>query len=248
MKRIHNIFIILALAAATSCQFESSGDITPQSSEGKGGSMARFTIVNNYLYTVDKNKLNVFNIANAEMPEYKNNITLNFGVETIFPFNRNLFIGTTTGMYVFDISNPVDPRMQLFFNHVRSCDPVVSDGSYAYVTLNSANAGCGRMVNELQIIDIKNLQNAILVKQYPLTAPKGLAVRNDSLWICDNGLKLFDITSRQDPKLIQSFTGFHALDLILNKNLALVIGDNGFSQYKISKNTIQKISEINLGN
>jgi hypothetical protein len=46
-------------------------------------------------------------------------------VETMFLTDKKMFLGTTTGMAVFDISNPTTPVSLTFFTHARSCDPVV---------------------------------------------------------------------------------------------------------------------------
>jgi hypothetical protein len=64
---------------------------------GVGGSMARFTIVNNYLYAVSNSALNVVSIANGADPVFSNKVQMNWGIETLYPFNNRLFIGSTTG-------------------------------------------------------------------------------------------------------------------------------------------------------
>lgn len=244
MKRYITITTLFAaLVFAFACSDDKGSDYE-SSGEGTGGSMARFTIVGDFLYTVDHQTLNSFDISTPAQPEYKSKVSLNFGVETISPFNGNLFIGTTSGMYIFDTENPAKPAMLSHFSHAQACDPVVSDGKYAYVTLSSTNNTCFRYVNELQIIDIQNLEKPSFVKEYPLEAPRGLAVRNDTLWICDNGLKVFDIADKLNIKQIYHFEGISAYDLILNKNLALVIGESGFIQYKFDNEEIIKLSEI----
>jgi len=43
---------------------------------GVSGSMARFTLLNDYLYTVTDNNLNVFNITTPENPVFANTIDL----------------------------------------------------------------------------------------------------------------------------------------------------------------------------
>ena len=79
-------------------------------------------------------------------------------METIFPLGDKLFLGTSTGMYIYGISTAGTPRQISFYEHVIACDPVVSDGEYAYVTLNASREECWRSVNELQIIDLQNIE------------------------------------------------------------------------------------------
>jgi hypothetical protein len=240
------LLLIFLFVVSQGCQMGDDTSSDFSGGEGTGGSMARFTIANNHLYTVDQSTINVFDLSNPETPEFKIKKQVGFGVETIFPLNNNLFLGTSTGMYIYDVNNPVLPKEISFFEHVVSCDPVVSDGDYAYVTLSSSNQTCWRWVNELQIIDLHDLGKPKLVKQYELDCPRGLAVRNDTLWVCDNGIKIFDATDKMDIKLLYHFSDIVAYDVILKNELAFVIGETGFNQYKFENDTIIKLSEINV--
>ena len=94
-------------------------------------------------------------------------------------------------MFVFDLSNPASPQQLTYFQHIRSCDPVVAQDNFAYVTLNTANQRCFNGTNELQILDIKNLNSPQLVKTISLTTPLGLDIDNDTLYVCDQGLKVY---------------------------------------------------------
>jgi len=238
------VFFIFLFLISCELGNESAQDFSP--GEGKGGSMARFTITGNHLYTVDQKSLKVFNLTDPQKPVFVTTRDVGFDVETIFPMAQNLFMGTSTGMYIYSISTPADPQKISFYEHIFSCDPVVSDGKYAYVTLSSSNSRCWRAVNELQIVDIQNLKNPSLVSSYTLSGPRGLAVRNDTLWICDSGIKIYDIKNKKDIRLIRHFDNLQAFDIILNNNLILVIGESGFTQYKLENDIIRKLSEINV--
>lgn len=234
------VFLILQSCSYGDSAFEGGSE------SGTGGSMARFTIVGDHLFTVDQQNLNVFDISSAENPEYKQRNNVGVGVETIFPLGDKLFLGTSTGMYIYDISTAGTPRQISFYEHVIACDPVVSDGEYAYVTLNASRQECWRSVNELQIIDLQNIEQPQLLKQYQMQSPRGMAVRNDTLWVCDNGLKIFDVSDKLNIIQLHHFNDLVAYDLILDKNRALVIGETGFVQYKLKSDTIVKLSEINV--
>ena len=69
-----------------------------------------------------------------------------WNVETIFPFKDKLFIGSQNGMFVYNINNADNPSLVGQFSHVQSCDPVIADDDYAYVTLRTALP-----VSEIQI-------------------------------------------------------------------------------------------------
>ena len=49
---------------------------SPASAIGQGGSMARFALVGNYLYTVGYSDISVFNIANSNDPLFSNKIQI----------------------------------------------------------------------------------------------------------------------------------------------------------------------------
>ena len=201
-------------------------------SNGQGGSMARFTLYENYLYTVSESDLTVFNLSNPALPDSTTKINLGWGIETIFPYGNKLFIGSNTGMYIYDNSKPDRPEQMAIFNHARACDPVVVQGDRAYVTLRTGT--CGSAPNQLQIINISDLYSPYLIRSYAMENPHGLSVYGNTLSVCEGsfGLKSFDITREEDIRQLQHLKGHDAYDVIqLSSGILLVIGDDGFYQY-----------------
>ena len=246
MKRaVLIVYVFLFAFFVYSCSYESS-DFFAGADSGTGGSLARFTVVGDFLFTVDNENLKTFDISSAEAPEFSLEKFVGIGVETIFPLGDKLFIGTQTGMYMYDISTEGDPSKISFYEHVIACDPVVSDGAFAYVTLSSGRDACWRSVDELQIIDLSNIANPRLLKQIEMVNPRGLAIKNDTLWVCDNGVKIFDVSDKNNIQMLYNFTDLPAYDVILDKNRALVIGEQGFIQYKIENDTILELSTISI--
>lgn len=241
MKNTLIIFSAIIILFTSSCDnYETGSD----GSIGTGGSLARFTIAKNALYIVNRNELKIFNINNIETPVSHSSDWVGFGAETLFPLDSLLFMGTETGMGIYDISNPLSPKNITWFSHIRSCDPVVSDGNWAYITLRSDENRCNRGVNELQIVDIRILNNPILVSRLNMDAPKGLAIRNDTLYVCDNGLNIIDVTDKQNPVIIKKIQEINANDIIINNDIAIVMGLNELNQYKIENGTFIKLSSI----
>jgi len=210
--------------------------------EGQGGSMARFAISGDYLYTVGNNNLSLFDISNPADPQKQKEIPLGWGVETIFPYGNKLFIGTQIGMQILSIENPQEPKHLSQYQHVVSCDPVVTDGRYAYITL-STGTNCRQAVNQLQIVDLQNISNLQLIAQYDMTNPKGLGIDQNTLFVCDNGLKIYDATNVKALKLKQQFP-INAYDVIPNNGHLLVIGSDGFYQYSYINNDLELLSKI----
>jgi hypothetical protein len=108
---------------------------------GTGGSMARFAIYEDYLYTISQNNMTLFNIKEEAKPDSTTTINLGWGIETIFPYKDKLFIGSNTGMHIYDNANPEKPERLAIFNHARACDPVVVERDIAYVTLRQGFCG-----------------------------------------------------------------------------------------------------------
>jgi hypothetical protein len=199
---------------------------------GVGGSMARFTIMNDRLYTVGHSQLDVFNIVNEKNPTHTGNLGLNWGVETIYPFKNKLFVGSQTGMFIFNVSNPDAPVPAGSFNHVRTCDPVIADDTYAYVTLRSGTT-CQGFTNQLDILKLNNVTDPVHLKTYPLNNPHGLSKDGNVLFICDGnaGLKVFNATDVMNLQQIGQVTGIDTYDVIAFNKIALVVAKDGLYQY-----------------
>ncbi|UYZ57652.1 LVIVD repeat-containing protein [Hymenobacter latericus] len=209
---------------------------------GQGGSMARFAIMGNTLYTIDEHSLRVFDLSNPANASAVRVTNLGVGIETIFPKEPYLFIGTQQGMFIFDASNPQNPRQLSYFQHVVSCDPVVVQGRYAYLTLRQGRA-CGGGVNQLQVVDLQNLQQPRLAQIYPMTKPYGLGADSTQLYVCDDGLKVFDL--RRAPTLTQrEHHRIEAFDVIPNQDMLLVVGADGLYQYRRGNNTLTQLSML----
>ena len=220
---------------------------------GVGGSMARFTIVDNNLYELDGNKMVVYDITDEENPKRVNEIPMDFAVETIFPHEGQLFIGGTEGMYIYDNTDPANPRFLSKFEHAVACDPVVVAGNHAYVTLRSGGP-CDRAINQLDVVDISDIKNPTLVKNYQMHNPHGLSVQENTLFLCDGnqGLKVFDVTNKGmilDNLKFADRNIRKAYDVIPNPDngTLIVVGKEGIFQYDaMDPNNLERISEITI--
>lgn len=243
---IQYLIILTVLILQVSCSKDNSNSRNDNSSSvgntGVGGSLARFTITNDHLYTISETNISIFDVSNANDPLKKNTVPLGFGIETIFPKDDYLFIGTQTGMKILDVKNPTTPFLLSDFQHIRSCDPVVANDKYAYVTLRNGNS-CTRGLNELQIVDISNIKQPFLFKAYQMSKPYGLALDGDKLFICDQGIKYYDATNPGNLILKKTFS-IDAEDLIANQGILMAIGSDGLSQYDYSSGDLVFLSLI----
>ena len=165
-------------------------------------------------------------------PSLWSTVDVGWGIETIFPYGDYLFIGSTTGMFIYDNTNPDNPIKLSAFAHVTSCDPVVAQGDYAYVTLR-AGSFCGGGENRLDILDIADLTNPLMVESYAMQGPFGLGIDGSFLFVCDGvaGLKVYDVTDPMNINLIAFETNNETYDVLLIPPLAIVVGPDGLDQY-----------------
>ncbi|WP_299527986.1 hypothetical protein [uncultured Lutibacter sp.] len=214
---------------------------------GQGGSMARFKIVNSYLYAVDSHSIHIFDIGNLDNPTQLESVSAGFDIETIFNQNQYLFLGSMSGMFIYDITEPSSPQFVSEFSHGTACDPVVVDDNYAYITLRSGNS-CGAFDSSLQIVDISDIKNPILENSYSMVGPYGLGVKDEKLFICDGdaGLKVYDKTDVNEIVLLNHFKDINTFDVIPLENHLLMIGEGVLYQYSYENNDIKLLSTFNL--
>lgn len=203
-------------------------------SAGVGGSMARFTVSGDHLYTVDMSTLRTFDISQIDQPVAGVTEEITWGVETIFPYEDMLFLGAQNGMHIFSVSNPDAPTHLSTYEHITSCDPVVVQDDIAYVTLRGGTE-CNGFTNQLEVIDVANPTSPQVLEVFPMANPHGLGIDGSCLFICEGefGLKMFDAEdiTTIDQNLIQHFEGFHAYDVIPLEGLLMLIGNDGLYQY-----------------
>jgi len=214
---------------------------------GKGGSMARFSLADNALYVLTENQLMSYDISTPTSPKLQSNVDLGWGQETVFTYDSLLFIGSQSGMSVYDRSNPFDLEYMSYYQHMTACDPVVFDGKYAYVTLNSQHEVCGRYMNELQVVNMSEIEYPYLERSYELTSPKGLGVDGNMLFVCDaNSLVVYDKTNPLELEEIADFELNGVYDVIPYNNNLIVTSAGGIFQfaYNLNNNTIDLQSSI----
>jgi hypothetical protein len=151
-------------------------------------------------------------------------------------------------MFIYDISNPASPVKEGQFQHARACDPVITDGDYAYVTLHTGTS-CGGATDVLDVVNIANLSNPNLLRSYPMTNPHGLAKAGNLLFICDgkDGLKMYDASLPGSIILKKQITGIETYDAIAWNNNLIVVAKDGLYQYDYSNpGTLVRKSKLSV--
>lgn len=230
-----NLYTLAPGCAA--CQYAVNPVASGSTKSGVNGSTSRFAIVNTNLYTVSSSNLNIFNIADPRNATFSNSkLAGSWTIETIFPFKDKLFLGTSSGMMIFDVSAaPTNPTLSGQFSHVTACDPVIADDNHAYVTLRNGTA-CHGNINEMDVLDISSFYSPKLVSTIQMNNPRGLSKDGNLLFVCDGsaGLKIYDATDAINPKLLSTVKGLEPNDVVAQNKKAIVIASDGLYQFEYS--------------
>ncbi|MDB4161932.1 hypothetical protein N9772_06175 [Bacteroidia bacterium] len=237
------IIVLLSIAFIMGCsenstnpsgnQSDNISSIGNGSSTGTGGSLARFTIAKNHLYIATESELFTYSLATASKPQYISKIALSTGLETIFSLGDFLYLGTQNGMFIYDITNASTPTYASNYWHVTSCDPVVANENYAFVTLRDGTT-CRRGQNRLDVIDVRDKRSPQLQMSLEMEQPTGLGLYNNFLFVCDNGqIKRFNISEPTNPSFQKSTALTGVFDIIINGDILIAVHPEGVSQYAI---------------
>ena len=244
MKTINSMLLIcLAIVLFNGCN-KDSANIAANSQSGTGGSTARFTIAGNYLYVVDHTSLKSFDISNHANPVFKSKTEIGINIETIFPYQDKLFIGSSSSMYIYSLTDPAKPVKTAKADYTirMSCDPVIAKDSVAYATLR-ATGPCGGSSSALVVYDIKNISSPVLIRTVSLNAPYGLGIKDSALYVCEGqgGLLVFDIRNAYNPIQVNNKTGYTFYDVIPYGNILICQLNDGFALYDIGTNPLQPV-------
>lgn len=238
------LFIVLFF---TACEKDNNARLANE--QGKSGSITRFAIVDNYLYSLSNNEIVVFDITKKDDPVKINSVKVSYSIETIFSYIGKLYIGATDGIYIVDINNPRSPVIQAKESHQVSCDPVVVKNTIAYSTVKQG-VGCNnsfRPQSALLVIDVTDPYYPNTINTILMDSPQGLGYDGDKLFVCDgaNGIVVYDISDAYAPAQIQKVTSVNAVDVITDNGLLIVSTPNSYNFYDYSDiNNITKLSQI----
>ena len=89
-----------------------------KASSGVAGSMAGMVLMNNYLYAISEmHSLSIVDISNPAVPKLDSSFFAGFDLQTIYPFEDKLFLGSAIGMFIYDVSDPQHPVSLGEFTH-----------------------------------------------------------------------------------------------------------------------------------
>jgi hypothetical protein len=218
-------------------------------SQGVNGSMSSFALYSNYLYSVMNSQMSIIALGGEQPAVVQNDIYIGYNVETLFNYKNAMFMGTPTGMLIYSLEKPTEPKYCSLVQHVYGCDPVVVEDDLAYVTVHSGNA-CGQNNNQLIIINVEDFYHPQEIVAYQMTHPKGLGIDSKTLFVCDDGLKIFRADNPQTimANPLAHFSAMKGYDVIPFENTLMMIAEDGIYQYDYSDlQNITLISKLAFG-
>ncbi|MFK7756437.1 MAG: LVIVD repeat-containing protein [Flavobacteriales bacterium] len=210
-------------------------------SSGQFGTINRITAVNDYVYAVAKNKMHVFS-DNGLMAK-ANTLNSSDLMETIYPQGEYLYVGGNTAVTIYDNRNPELPIETSSYAHITSCDPVLPNGSVAYVTLRTGDfSNCPGDVNAMEVLNINNPNNPQRITDFEMNSPYGMCIVGDLLYVGEgeSGLAKFDISNVSQPIYLGTDSSIKAYDVMphpTQNDLILTTGPNGIEQYDYNPET-----------
>jgi hypothetical protein len=244
------VSLLLVLLAAACSKDAAVTDLT-----GKSGSITRFAIFQNYLYVLNLNEVQTYSLQDADNPVLVHRLATDYGLETILVYEGTIFIGSTTALYILDLSNPAAPSLlsktDREFTFFGGCDPVAVKGDYAYSTIKIIQNICGRVSSESALIvyDVSNKTAPVTLGTYPLSIPNGLGYKDDYLFVCDEGTDRLEVFDISDPRALY-WTNYAVpltdpVDLIVNGDRMIVSTKTDFQIFDISDITaIRRVGQI----
>lgn len=245
LKNGHYCFL-LALICLYLIGCEADSVSFSPSGSGIAGSTARFAIDGDHLYVVDRSNLKTFDISTESDPNFVNESLVGEGIETIFPYAGNLYLGARNGMYIYSLQDPSNPTTtsSAFFSHFTACDPVVVENSTAYVTLRASGSCSSAIIeNSLISVDVSDPNNATEIATKFVPSPYGLGIDGETLFVCHGvqGLSVWDVSDPSNMTQVKMFDDISSIDVIPLNGLLLITGEDGIYQYNYDKK-----QELNL--
>lgn len=226
-------FLVLVFILSICWACSKDGGVSPTTTDtGKGGSLARFAIVGNFMYAVSDWELKIYNISTPNAPKFVATQQVGWSIETMFAYGKNLFLGSRNGVYLYEIQSDGTVLKKSFYRHFNACDPVVAEGQFAYSTVRSGvDCRINDTINELHILDVSDINNPKLLSKVKMTFPIGLGIDGDYLFVCDKeGLRILTVADKKNPKEIQYLKNIDAVDVIVLDKHLLIIGKEKLTQ------------------
>ncbi|MFK8056475.1 MAG: LVIVD repeat-containing protein [Saprospiraceae bacterium] len=207
------------------------------------GSMSRMAFNGNLLYVIGTSRLSTYSLQNNLLVN-TNNQQQSWGMETVVVRGNFLYIGSQSGMHIYNLNDAQQPAYLSTFVHFTGCDPVSVVGNIAVVTVRDGRSCGSESGNVMFILDISDKSNPTELTRVNMNNPRGVALYNGYIYLCDGdaGLKVYDLeggpVTSVDQRQRQVFNDDSMTDVAVLPypagDILLTVGDDHLSQFSIS--------------
>jgi len=225
----------------------SSTEGSGASSQGLRGSTARMALIDNFLYAISGNVIQLFNVEDGNNPALWASVQLDFGIETLFPYGDFLLVGADSGVFILNNADRANPELIGEFIHATAVDPVVARDNIAYVTLSRDPAQFPtENTDRMDVVDISDPTNPQLIFTVDMQGPRGLTIDGELLHVCDGegGIKTFSLENPREPTLQFVLPNDRCVDMILTGDILITINEDGITQYDVTTGRPMQISQL----
>ena len=258
MKRV--IFGCLGLCLLIlSCEVSGTLQNIDSQTIGQGGSLARFTIVGDYLYMIDKASISWFDLRDPSGPDLQGTVETLGGQETIFPFQDFLYVGRFDGVSLFAIEPGTGkPLTFRAFPHFVACDPVVANEDYIFSTVRTSfcirpifNLNQVETVEEMIDYDAKDMSNNLTLLKIVEEEHNGMGVRDSFLFVTQGsvGMTIFKVEEPLSLSFVNNIPMENPRDIIIRDDYLILVGLNEMVLYdyeplRNGQDTLRRLSSI----
>jgi len=219
-----------------------------------GNPVVDFTLQNNYLITAQSNQVNLYSLSDPTQPALEQTYTSedDLQLETISTYKADmLIIGTNQGTFFKDHSVPGELDDVDFSELITSCDAIITQGNYMYVTIRSGQA-CSSInnssnANKLLVYNTLQASQPVLEKSISINEPYGLDINGDQLFICnDQGLLEFDITTPSSPVQTGDYSQ-PCNNIIATEDPMILTDDTGIRMIEYANPGLTELAIIRIG-
>ena len=109
--KVNVLFFALCFTALISCNSEFAGVGTGvENATTTEGSYANMIVVDDFMYVVNKHKLQTFSVKEQANPQLLNEREIDFNIESLLHYKGSLFIGSPEGMFIFTLDENGIPK------------------------------------------------------------------------------------------------------------------------------------------
>ena len=209
-------------------------------------SSERFTVVGSYLCVASNSTIKFYDIQNPALPMHLKDVDMGTNVLSLRTYKDSLLIeGDQNGLGLYKIIASV-PIQKGIFSASQYYDPLSFNSDYIFLLQERGAYLSNHYPDFLNIFQVNNISIPKINYQNNLRFPKDLTNdSNTNLFVCDSGLKVFDITDISNINLKKHFN-IEANNITAYNDNLFILGNTGLFQYQYASDTINLLSKINI--